>query len=258
MLTPRPGSRAKERIVGYGPMNSGKTFASTTLADMYRRTNTPGHFHVISTEWQAYDRALELYDDCENVTVVEALDWAEMVDRTVGIANKATSDDWLVFDSIGNAWSFVQDDYCAQRWGTSGKEYFGELRDRGGESEINWSIVNARYQGWMNPNVLRFPGHVYATSPAEELRAPAKSGKESEAKEIRQLYSRYGLKPTGQKRLGFMFHSILLMTSPSKGVYDITTVDDHARQQLDHVEVAGPPFGFVQTYLMDVAHWEIT
>lgn len=257
MLKPREGARAKERILAYGSMNSGKTFAWTTWAHLYRITETPGHFYVISTEWQAADRALEYYDDdVSNITIVEALNWEELTERTVKFREVAGEDDVLVFDSIGNAWSFVQDDYCEMRWGVGGKEYFGNL-GKTEDSDINWQIVNARYQGWMNPNVLRFPGHVYATSPAEELRQPTKSGKETESKEARQLYGRYAMKPTGQKRLGYMLHSVLLMASPSKGEYTITSVDDHARTLLHNEVVAAPPLGFVATYLQGVAGWTL-
>jgi hypothetical protein len=257
MLTPNPRARAKERLLLYGYLNSGKTYAWTTLADIYRKTSTPGHFFVVSTEWQAAERAIEPYPDAdENITIIEALDWAELASHTQGIAEKATEDDWLVFDSIGNAWAFVQDDYCNSRWGVGAKEYFGNLSSTN-DSDINWQIVNARYQGWMLPNVVRFTGHLFATSPGEALRQPSASGKGGESREIRQMFGRIGVKPDGQKRLAYMLHTVLYAEQATPGDYTLTSVDDHGREQMDREPVAPPPMGFVSTYLVGKAGWSL-
>lgn len=255
-FSPPPGRRAKERILGYGYMGSGKTFGWTETAAFYRSTDTPGTFYVISTEFQAAERALEPYPDSSNVTIFEALDWDELVTLTAEVHALATEDDWLVVDSIGNAWQFVQDDYVEKALGTRAKRYLGELEKskRMGESEIVWQVVNDDYRQWFMPHVLRFPGHLYAASQGAPLAQIGRDGKDRESRESRELYGRVGVKPEGQKHLGYNLHTVLMFDSPRKDAFDITTVDDHTRKPLDHE----PAVNFPVTYLMGVAGWEMT
>lgn len=255
MLTPSATARAKERIVTYGYMDSGKSFAWTTMADMYRRTETPGHFHVLSTEYQMADRALEGYEDVDsNITVYEVENWDELETTSRLVKMKASVDDWLIVDSIGNAWPFVQNHYAEACWGMTMAAYMAD-GDRG---DINWVRINSMYRNWINGNVIRFPGHVYATCHAEEVRMPTPNGKGwASAPQVVRKFGRYGVAPDAQKDLGYSLHTVLLMQSRNWDEYTITTVDDPRRERLDGVQVAPAPFGFVKSYLVDVAGWEL-
>ena len=250
MFVPNPRSRAKERILAYGYMGSGKTYGWTEIASMYQQTDTPGTFYVVSTEFQSAERALEPYPDLENVVIIEALSWDELHSASAAYREAATGDDWLVIDSIAAAWQWVQDDHTQERWGKDHARYFGELER--GKSEINWQVVNDEYRQFMLPNVIRFPGHVYACTPADELREVT-GNKDPEDARIRRVFGRFGLKPVGQKDLAYQLHSILLFEQPRHGTFELTTVDDHARKALNHDPIINFPF----SYLMGVAGWSV-
>lgn len=254
MLTPPPTSRTKERILAFGSYGSGKSAGWAALRDMYLKTDTPGHFHIISTEWEMAHRTAEGYPADEfdkNATIHEATDYDSIESICLAIAANAGPSDWLVVDSIGNIWSWAQDAYCQHRWGKSFKDY---MAGGGKVQEINWSQVNASYRNIMNPYIVRFPGHKYACAQADTVQM---EGGWKDSKEVQEMFGRLGVKPVGQKELGYAFHSVLLFTHPSRDEYKITTVDDPSREKLNGAVVAPLPIGFVGTYLLGVAGWTL-
>src|SRR5437667_6995166 len=75
----QPTSAAPELILTYGPNGGGKTHTWATVADWYRRTETPGTFYVISTERNAVARLSDAYPDFSNVVWRDILGWQQLV-----------------------------------------------------------------------------------------------------------------------------------------------------------------------------------
>lgn len=255
MLTPPSNTRTKERILAFGTYGSGKSHGWATIRAMYAATSTPGHFHIISTEWEMADRTAEGYEDFDtNATIHEATDYESLLTVSEKILESATPEDWLIVDSIGNGWSWAQDNYCQARWGKTFREYQASLANPK-DSDINWQQVNNAYRAWINPYVIRFPGHKYACAQADTVNT---EGKWQDSREIKAMFSRIGMKPVGQKELAYAFHTVMLFSHPAPGDYTMTSVDDPSRDHVQHGVVAPPPLGFVKSYLMDVAKWEMT
>lgn len=251
MLKPPEHARTKERILAFGSYGSGKSHGWASIRDLYATTDTPGHFHIISTEWEMADRTAEGYANFnDNATIHEATDFESLLGISEKISEAATGDDWLVIDSVGSGWSWAQDDYCQGRWGKTFKEYQADLGNS--NSDINWQFVNNAYRSWINPHVIRFPGHKYACAQADVV---ASEGKWKDGPEIQGMYGRFGVKPVGQKELGYAFHSVLLFKHPTRTDWQITTIDDPSRVHVDSHPVATPPLGFVDSYLVKIAGW---
>jgi hypothetical protein len=252
----RPGSHqiTKERVLAYGPYGSGKSNGWASIRKWYEMTETPGHFHIISTEWEMAHRTAEGYLDgtpgnnfFSNATIHEAWDYETLVVENEKVRGVLGPDDWAVADSIGNYWLWTQDHYCQQNFGKDFKEFMAE----GGKvREINWQVVNAMYRKLVLPLIVRNPAHFYACAQADPVQT---EGSWADSKEVREMFGRFGAKPVGQKQLGYQFHTVLLMKPAGPGEWTFTTVDDPSREKV----VSAPMMDFVMSYLCPIAGWEM-
>lgn len=257
MLT--SNSSATERILAMGLYGSGKTHAWATIADWYRRTDTPGHFYVLDTDNTSL-RTLDGYTDWnKNVTRVDIADWRALTSQTGDWFGQAAPTDWLIVDSIDKPWSMVQDFFIEEQFGTDADAFFMQARKANAAGHplasdygSNWTVINKLYSRWIG-QVIRWPGHVYAATPAQQVAEPNNGGRGGDSREIRETFGRYGVRPTGQKALGFQFHTVLLLQSPSRDEWTLTSVKDRSRE----LQVAAPMFDFVASYLVPVAGWSV-
>jgi hypothetical protein len=253
-------SAAPERILSMGMWGAGKTHAWTTLSKWYRETNTPGIFHVLDSD----NTSLRSLDNTgnweENVVRADVSEWTDLTGWTDKYTETAVTGDWLVIDSIDAAWSLVQDYYISEQFGQDSADFFLAARKANQSGHplasdygSNWQVINRLYQRWIM-KVIRWPGHVYAATPAQQVTQPNQSGKGGDSKDIRDAFGRYGMRPAGQKNLGFQFHTVLLMASPSKDQYTVTSVKDRSRELL----VNQPVSDFTIQYLCGTAGWELS
>lgn len=253
-------SAAKERILSIGTWGSGKTTGWVSIARWYRNTNTPGMFYVLDTDNTSL-RSLEQDDDWEkNVVRVDINEWSDLTKQTTDWFNNATGDDWLIVDSIDKPWTMVQDHYVEEMFGKEADIFFMDQRKANqaghplaSDYGSNWTVINKLYSKWMG-QVIRWPGHVYACSPSQPVSEPNAQGKGGDSREIRETFGRYGVRPAGQKNLAFQVHTVLLMQSPAKDEWSITSVKDRSRELL----LRAPVIDFTMSYLLAVAGWQVT
>lgn len=251
---------AGERILSMGLYGSGKTKSWADVAKWYRTTDTPGMFYVLDTDNTTL-RTLTAYEGWEaNVVRQDVPDWETLTRLTDNFFENATRDDWLVIDSIDAAWTGVQDYYTEQVFGKDSADFFMQAKLAGQAGHPladgfgqNWQVINKLYQRWIG-KVIRWPGHVYACTPAQAVVEPNASGKGGDSREVRETFGRYGVRPAGQKALGFQFHTVLLMQSPAKDEWSITSVKDRSRELL----LRAPVIDFTMSYLLAVAGWQVT
>jgi hypothetical protein len=251
-------SHAPERILAYGLYGSGKTHGWATIASYYRRTDTPGTFYVISCEHGTVDRLRDGYPASDddpgfdsNVTYDDVHNWSELTKLTDMYLANAVDGDWLVIEGVDKPWQFIQQ-LWHQTKGTIGDQSDPFALQEAGE--VDWVKVNAVYRAWIIP-ILQSPAHVYACAPQDAVRVPTGKPKEwADNKQTVEQFARFGYKPAGQKDLGFQFHTVLYMQNPRRGVYTVTSVDDHTRDLLEDHEV-NPDF--VLGYLVPTAHWSL-
>lgn len=257
-LVPPPNMNTREAVLSFGVFGSGKSIGWATLAEMYRLTKTTGHFHVISTEWERALQVAESYENFdENATIHEVSDFTQLMEVSEQIRKAGTRDDWIIVDSIGAAQTWVRDEWFqANRKGVGYREFLGSGGAAKDVGAAGWIQMSERYKSWVNPYVVRFPGHKYACAQAEPVNT---EGAWADKGAIKSLFGRVGMKPTAEKETSYIFRSVLLASNPAKGDYELTTVKDSpGRDYLTNEKIAPLPFGFVKTFLMDCAGWSIT
>lgn len=248
----KSNSIAKERILVMGGFKAGKTTAWCDIASWYKRTETPGKFYVMDTD-MTVERSLEAYEGVGDIIVSDDIQsWPEFKLAAAKFRQLGTQDDWLIVDSIDFAWEAVQDWYVEQAFGESSDAFFLDFKRQGKDGHpladgfgMNWNVIKKQYQPVL-ANIRRFPGHVLVCTPAES------TAQEKDAN-VQRVFGKYGVKPKGEKRLGFNFHSLLLMLNNAKDDYRITTVGDRSRKELVNEKVNS----FTMTYLKGVAGWEV-
>ena len=226
-----PGPRRK-RILLFGVFGTGKSEAVLSVA---RRVD-PAPVHIIDTEF-AYPA---LVTDETNITIYPVMfdDWTELMKSVKEAQKLATPDSWLVIDSLSNAWDAVQAHALDNKW-------LDPIR--GG---IDWPRVN-REHVQLYKAILSWPGHVLMTARSKELATPSSSGK-GESKQTVVAFGSYGVKPAGQKDIGHVPpHTVLLMSKSRIGEYQMTTVKDRKRSEVEAVQVRD----FARDYLLKIAGW---
>lgn len=259
MLKPGPNQRTREAILMFGVYGSGKSEGWASIGEMYRTTDTPGHFHVISTEWE---RAHQIAEGCTtdffaNSTIYEVGDFDELMTVSEQVKADATPEDWLIVDSITPTLEWSRNVWFRDNQG--GSRYRDFVNSGAKMTEVPshaWGQMKTIYGDWIQPYVLRFPGHVYCTAQAD---AVSTEGAWADKGAMKNMFGRVGLKPLGDKHYNpYLLASVLLTGNPSKGEYVITTVKDRkGRDYLTNEPVAPLPFGFVTSYLTSVAGWVI-
>lgn len=256
-LTYRTPIRARERILTYAPPGAGKSNAILTVA----RRCPDTQFYVIDTEFDNYDRLLDTeFTDLENVTVESVVEWDGIMPTLRDFKKRADKDDWLVLDSVTPTWDMVQEWYIEQVFGESDDKFFMNLRtaqqdgktdkDGGLDGWKDWGVINKNYMK-IYKELLTTQCHVYLTAEADKLQEPIK-GKGGDDKATRNLFGAAGLKPKGQKRLGHIPQTVLLLGKNRMGEYSMTTVKDRGRVEMEDQEVGD----WSKDYLVNVAGWK--
>lgn len=109
----------------------------------------------------------------------------------------------------------------------------------------DWQVINALY-GVFIFNITRFPGNLFMTSALDSVTEDEKD------KETIRKYSKFGVKPAGQKRLGHVPADELLFQETAKG-WTMTQMRGTGRQEFKNE----PLENFVTSYLTRYAGWTL-
>lgn len=252
---------ARERILLMGTFGAGKSNAWCTVAAWLRRTKSPGKIYVVDTD-HAADRLSEGYDDFfVNVVAENVWDYKEARAAVAKFRKaKPTKEDWLVVDLADKLWKYAQDFYIEEAFGKDAASYFLEAKVDGVKGNAlsqeaygaNWQIINQQYNALMN-DIQRWPGHIMFCTPSSVVQEPNSSGKGGDDKETRQAYGQFGVKPDGQKALGFQFFTVIWMIPMGREQWRFTSIKDLNRDR----PVNQPMTDFVMDYLVPVAGWSL-
>lgn len=133
--------------------------------------------------------------------------------------------DWVIVDMVDRAWEATKDYFVQEVFEDDIGDYFLQVRKivrQQGEKTgtgrdissldkealsgwVDWTVINKMYADWINPLVYRAPCHLYMATTVKEV------SKQEKDTETLNLYGVYGYMPTGQKKLGHMVHSIILL-----------------------------------------------
>jgi hypothetical protein len=186
-----------------------------------------------------------------NVEWVPAYEWPEYEAAIKSFGPKVGPDDWTIVDFVSPAWEAVQNFYINEIFKTDSADYFLQARKnlKGGnplDGWKDWQYINRLYKAWINAYLHRVGGHKYMTAQAESIR-------ETDDKALRALFGSFGVRPRGQKELGYQAHTILLGSGNRAGETFVTTIKDRERSPLSEKPITE----FAVDYLVQVAGWTL-
>lgn len=263
-----PTNPSRERILGYGPWGSGKSFMWIKLAQWLLRSKSESQLYIAGTHG-ALERDLEGWDH-PNVVAEEVTEHTEIVSLIKDEYRvKATRDDWLVVDMIDAPWAWAQDAYALSVMGKGMTEWLidtkisnmnknsGEKKDTiAGAHGENWGMINLLYREFITLATIKWPGHVLALTADTEIRTPNRAGEGGDDKQIREIFGRIGRRPEGQKMLGYQFHTVLFLPEAGKVVTAKEKIPVPGGEGM-RVKLSGDFNDFVVDYLMGVARWKL-
>lgn len=247
-----PPSLRRERILVYGSWGAGKTTAWLSIALWAQRTGSPSRFYVLDSD-NALEAMLDgpIFGSLTNLQHRSIYEWPDFVEATNRFSQVMTADDWLVVDFATHAWEAVQEWYVTEIFKAEMADYFLEMRklNKGDKALDGWkdySVINMNYKRWMNTILHKTPGHKFFTAKVDRIG-------DKDDQSTRAQYSAVGLKPKGQKDLGHVPHTVLLLQSLRPDEVYATTVKDRERAPVEGVKVTD----FCVDYLVNRAGWTL-
>lgn len=237
----------REQILLMGGWGAGK---STAISDIAR--NISGRVYVIDTTYEAERN----YHGQDNVIVERVEQWDDYLAGIRKATVRGTRDDWLAVDRVDPVWDSAQNGFIEKVFGKTADAWFVEFRAESsghplaGEYGMNWAVIKKMYGAFMT-EVMRFKGNVIVTARADQIQNPNRDGSGGDSTEIRAEFGKYGVKPAGEKNLGFLFHTVLLLAEPRQGEWTYTTIRDRNRPQMKGETMKS----FCESYLIPIAGW---
>lgn len=252
----RPHS-IKERILLFGPEGSGKSVCPFSIAQICELNNYNARFYIIDDDGESAERTrFMLYPTLTNLDITEVHNWENLTAAVSRVKSLAQPHDFLIVDLLCRTWDFVQDYFTRQVFGKSQDEYFMDARKRIQQSTKkeapgalegfrDWQYIKQLYKAFLNDILFEAFCNVICTS------LPSLLDEKMDDKDSKNLYSRIGFKPAGQKKIGAAFHTVMYVNSFS-GEHYITTVKDRCRT---HLSCQLTHFGI--QYLIGVCGWKV-
>ncbi len=271
-----PTDPAPERILALGTAGSGKTTNFLNIAKFAQTTKSESKFYVLDSDF-AMDRMITGYPSIPysihgdpaftnpdaRLVIYPVFEWQEYERALRDIRLKSRPGDWVCVDFISNAWTAVQEYFVSEVFHKDIGDYFLSVRktlDKDAsslgalEGWVDWGVINPLYKKWVNTLLYRGRYHLYCTAKTEPLSSEKKP---TEDPQTRQLFSRYGIKPVGQKDLPYQFHTLLLTGRRSimgqEDIRTITSIKDRERPEVSGQEVKN----FTADYLINIAKWAL-
>lgn len=258
-----------ESILTFGVNSAGKTRGWAAIRKWFEITQSPGHFHVLSTEYRHAMRTRQAYLDGtpgnnfdSNATIYETTDYDSLMEaselvRKAGLATSIDtpegprSPDWVIIDSVGHPKIWARDKWFGINKGMTWREFLDSGRGVKEVKPNEWGQMAGLYRDWIIPNIYTFPGNKYATAHLKEIRTEGLYAEKN--RDILRMFGPHGVKPDGDDDLGHSFNTVLLLNRARDG-WQITTVDDPEREYLTEA----PVVDMVMSYLQPVAGWSIS
>lgn len=255
------GGRARERILAYGPMGSGKSTFARTLADVLGADDM---LRVVDCD-NRWDGILDNHPEIEGqVDLAHARDWDTFTKAFDYQLTNAARDDWLVVDSMTWPWQWIQRWYIKRTHGEDMPDFLLDHRmkqvkagmiDRkdkadGGESAmlIEWSYLNSLWASKVAEPIVNTPCNLLLIAEGKQIRSDGR-----ERGDVVDLFGSTGFKPESQWRLGFQVRSVLLFTKSGRQefFFDNSVKDDEREVGKRTWTDEG-----IKEYLVKVAGWK--
>lgn len=246
-----------ERLLICGRDGSGKSKSYWDIAEGLHTTSSPAQMFVIDPDLKArFDPRYPL----PNVHIFDELEsWPDYKSAAVKVRSEGQPGrgDWCVVDMMNRVWSAAQAGHSEIVFGKGMDDLMVDWRlksiqdDKAGGSPFNaaygadWQVINALYDTFMF-NITRFPGNVLMTTALDAITEDEKD------KETIRKYSKWGVKPAGQKRLGHVPADLLLFQETNRG-WEMSQMRGTGREGFKNE----PWNNFVRNYLLVKAGWQL-
>lgn len=253
----KPSTPRRERILVYGGPGASKTRSWLTIADMYRKTKTPGTFYHLDTD-DAYWANVEEFPEIPDAgTVVSnfAYDWNGYRELAKEYKAKATPDDWIVGDLFDKGWEESQNHFAEETFGMSMADYFLAKRKEQEaakkkskvfqplEGWVDWIVIKKMHAEWTNDLLFKHSAHVYLAT----TQKPVSRGVDNKA--VIDTFGHLGAKPGGEKAIGIHgVNTVLKFTQQQAGVWVMDTAKDRGAREL---MIGAQNNNFVLDYLLN-------
>lgn len=259
----KPSSEVAERVAVIGNYGVGKTEAWVSWAYWLRKTETPGSVFVINCERDgSVQRANERFSDWRaNIQFQDVNSWTELTSVTKLFTGVAQEGDLIVVDGADKPWEWVRDLYVETENRKAGRtldesDPFAMLP----EVEMDWAgAINPAFFRWFNSLIMgNQPAHLMLVGPSQPLKVQTERSAWGDAKETLDLFSSFGVRWAGQKRLGFDMQTLLLAEIKQGNRVVSTMKDAGGREYMDKEPVGTvEEGGFVFSYLVGRAGWAL-
>lgn len=255
MFRPAHPRARREKILCMGTFGTGKTLNWIRTAEWHHNTGSPARFYALDTE-RSFDAffapgeefAHLHHEEGGNVIPFSAYRWTEYQDFLTTAERSITEIDWLVLDSVSPSWEAVQNHYTDEVFDQNKANFFYEARklSKGGnplDGWKDWGVINGLYFDWQN-RWQELPGHKYLTARPNPIPDNADRG-------LKAVYGPHGVIPKGQKELGFLPHTVIMLSILRPGEVYATTIKDRQREHMEGKRINQFPLD----YLMAIAGW---
>lgn len=242
----RPSTNRRERILVYGGPGSSKTRSWLTIAEMYRKTKTPGKFYHLDTD-DAYWSTVEEFPELAESDIVESrfvYEWEDYVSVTKEFAQKATKDDWIIGDLFDKGWEEAQNYYSEQIYGKGKADYFLLRREEVAKQKTkdknfqpfdgwtDWSVIKPLHADWANDLIFRNQAHIYLATTQKA------TDRKTDNKDTTETFAHLGAKPGGEKSIGVHgVQTVLKFTKAGAKEWIMDTAKDRGvREEMIKVE----------------------
>ena len=213
-----------------------------------------------NAEGGVYESSDKWVEDGGNVVVFHCEGWEGNVAAIREIARRANVDDWWLLDTGSVVWANVQEYFTSKVFDASMADYFLKVRMEKQQANtlgkslsaldgwVDWSVINPLYKDKVAKFLVNPPCNLIVITEQAEVSSDDKD------KETLGLYSGFGVKPTGQKRLGHQMQTVIQLRRDRLDNYFATTIKDRGgRERLLNQNVTD--VGFAEWYLEGVGGW---
>jgi hypothetical protein len=235
----------RERILAFGPPGAGK---SRTYVDIYDRID--GDMYVVDTDVAVARMFAD--KDQSRLDYTEALDYETATKAIQKYAAQADPEDWLVVDLLTPTWPWCQDFWAMKKGKAKKGEDLSMWMSEGKKDDYDWPTINRMYNNFMLP-IMQTQAHVFVVTEEVDVMEGAFEG------DVDRLYKDFGVKPRGNKRVPYLFHTSLHFGTKNYKThteYNISAPKERVGRDCDWHEEPFDDQSFVDEYLINMAGWD--
>lgn len=240
-----------------GENGSGKSYAAFQIARKCQSSGSDARFFYINNENGIRKLIGSEFKDLKNITLFKAYTWEDHEQAMIQIMKaKPRENDWIVVDLFNETWELVQNYYTLKVFGSELDDYWLKYRTVAAasikDSSVNpldgwqdWPVIKKIYKDFTDKFLLKSGCNIIGITGVDKV------NEKTDQLDIIQNFGRFGVRPSGNKKTGHWFDTIIFVKALKPGDHYMTTIKDKGRQPLEGVKITD----FAIQYMMARAGW---